>query len=461
MSKFKPVFWHQGMFIQPQHFQYSEAYQQSLLDPYRHYLHPYFWGVIDLELSRTALSNRSCEINSGEFVFEDGTHVSVPENAIISDRSFAEDVVDPEKPLTVYVGLRKLRFGQDNATVVSDSSRVVDVSTRFVTEADPKSVADLYQSGPDAQIQELNYKLEILFDTEADLLNEYHVIPVAQVVREGDKFEFNSEFIPPMIAINGSPLLFSLIKEIRDEITGRALQLDYSGSSDGGASEFDPNVLRYRFALQSLSQFVPRLTHLCDTQSIHPWDVYGLLRELVGSVSNFSTMVNMLGERPDGEKLVHPYDHTNLGRCFGSLRSLLTTLLNEITIGPQYMVEMRLEGEVYSADVPDNFFNQQVDYYLIVNTELAFEQWKESFEISSKLASSDSVVDLADRSLPGVPFTTINNPPIGLPKKTYAHYFRLSTSDEQWSKVRRQRNVALYWPEAPGDLSVELVILRK
>ena len=461
MKKNKPVFWHQGMFIQPQHFQYSEAYQQSLLEPFQNYVQPHFWGVVNLELSQTALSHRSCELQTGELIFPDGTHVVIPDNAQIVDRTFTDDQVDPEKPLTVYIGLRKFKSNDSNATVVKDASRIAEVKTRYFTRIDPRTVEDMYQDGPEAQIQELEYKVEFLFDTEQDLLNEFHVIPVAQVVRVGDRLEYNSQYVPPLVNLDGNAYLYSLVREIRDEITGRALQLDYSGSTDNGAGAYDPNVLRYRFALQSLSQFIPRLYHVCECEKVHPWDVYGMLRELVGASSTFSHLVNMLGERQDGERMVLSYDHTDLGNCFTSIRSLITTLLNEISIGPQFMVEMRLEDHQYAADIPEDFFNQQVDYYVILNTMTDRQEWYDSFETTGKLASSDTAIVLAERSLPGVPMSQITNPPIGLPKKEGAHYFRLDPADEEWSKVRRQRNAALFWPEAPEDLHVELVILRK
>ena len=45
MNDTKPVFWHQGLFLQPQHFQLSEKYQRSLLQPFQAYMQPHFWGV--------------------------------------------------------------------------------------------------------------------------------------------------------------------------------------------------------------------------------------------------------------------------------------------------------------------------------------------------------------------------------------------------------------------------------
>ncbi|EKD37357.1 MAG: hypothetical protein ACD_75C01158G0003, partial [uncultured bacterium] len=50
----RPVFWHQGLFLQPQHFQLSERSLQSQLAPYQLCLMPDFWGVQRMEIRCTA-----------------------------------------------------------------------------------------------------------------------------------------------------------------------------------------------------------------------------------------------------------------------------------------------------------------------------------------------------------------------------------------------------------------------
>ncbi|MCH8530626.1 MAG: type VI secretion system baseplate subunit TssK [Saccharospirillum sp.] len=461
MRTSKPIFWHQGMFMQPQHFQYSEAHMRSLLNPLQQFLQPHLWGVVDLELARSALPNRSCELLSGSFIFPDGTLVEVNDNAVLPNRSFDDDAVEPDRPFTIYIGLRKWLSNEPNVTQVKDTTALSRVKTRYFTRVDPRNAIDLYLDGPDAPLQELEYKLEFLFEPEIELRSEFLTIPVAQVVRDGDQLRFAADFIPPLVQIGGNAVLLSMIREIRDEITGRAIQLDYSDASSSGLQEFDPNVLRYRIGLQALSQYVPRLVHLCEQDNLHPWLFYGTLRELIGELSTFSGIVNMVGEKTDGQKLVPAYDHLNLTHCFHSVRALVTSLLNEISIGPRYLVEMAFEEEVYHADVPEHFFEEQVEYYLVLNTQEPAEQWQATFETTAKLASKDTVQLLAQRSLPGVPMALLGSAPIGLPRKAFANYIKLDANNDQWDKVRRQKNAALHWVEAPSDLKCELVILRK
>lgn len=461
MPNSKPVFWHQGLFLQPQHFQLSDQYQEARLFPYQTYMQPHFWGVCRIEMLASSLSHRTCEVESGEFLFPDGTFVSIPGSAVISPRSFEDEWVDPEKPFTIYLAIHKLSQFDDNVTVLSNLDDHADVTTRYVTTAASEEVKDAYVESADAQVKFLRHALKIVFDNEKDEMNDYDLIAIAQVVRDGDSIIYDRHYLPPCVTIASIPELTRIIKEIRDEITGRAMQLSAYKSPTHAKKDFDANMMRYKMALQSLSRFVPRLFHITESGNVHPWAVYGVLRELIGEISTFTDRVSVLGESADGEHLVPGYDHNNLGACFNSASALVSQLLNEITIGPQYLVEMKFDEIAFNADVPSEFFTEHVDFFLIVNTVDDFEESQKSLLMAAKLASRDVVETLVERSLPGVGMIYLAVAPPGLPRQPNSHYLRIDVHDDQWSSVVRQENVALLWDEAPEDVKIELVVVRK
>lgn len=461
MDNNKPVYWHQGLFLQPQHFQQAERFMQSQLRPYQAYQQPHFWGVCALEMVSSSLNHRVCEIEQGELLFADGSYVSIPDNAVIMPRSFESEWVDTDKPFVIYLGLHKYSPFDENVTVVNDLNDIAEVNTRFVTTANPEEVRDAYTDGPMAQVKYLRYMVKIVFENEKDEMNDYELIPVAQVIRDGDVIMYDRQFIPPVVTLAAMPELARLVKEIRDEIMGRALQLSSYKAPVHARKEFDPNLLRYKMALQSLSRFVPRLFHIAECGDVHPWFVYGVLRELAGEISTFTDRVSVLGETDDGQRLMPAYDHCALGECYNAASSLITQLLNEITIGPQYLVEMQRDEVAFSADVPTEFFNEHVDFYLIVNTLENFEEAQQSLLTAAKLSSRDTVETLVDRSLPGVGMIYLPAAPPGLPRRPNSYYLRLDIHDDAWRSVVRQENVALLWEEAPEDTRVELVVVRK
>ncbi len=94
----RPLFWHQGLFLQPQHFQLEDVHFQSLMTPFHRFLQPHLWGTGDLEIQKAALGNRSFDLLRGEFLFPDMTYVVFPGNALIEARSFDDAWVEGGKP---------------------------------------------------------------------------------------------------------------------------------------------------------------------------------------------------------------------------------------------------------------------------------------------------------------------------------------------------------------------------
>jgi len=46
----RPIFWYQGLFLQPQHFQRQDLLAQFRLQPFQTYMHPHFWGFGKLRI---------------------------------------------------------------------------------------------------------------------------------------------------------------------------------------------------------------------------------------------------------------------------------------------------------------------------------------------------------------------------------------------------------------------------
>ena len=155
----KPLFWHQGLFLQPHHFQLKDRYDQSLLTPLHKFLTPHFWGIAEIDIQEAALGNHSFNLLKGNFIFPDMAYVTFPDNAVIQARSFEEAWEEGGKSFTVYLGLKKWNDAGENVTVLSDLGNLTDITTRFVTTTDSEEVQDLHQSGPSAQVKKMYYML--------------------------------------------------------------------------------------------------------------------------------------------------------------------------------------------------------------------------------------------------------------------------------------------------------------
>ena len=79
---------------------------------------------------------------------------------------------------------------------------------------------------------------------------------------------------------------------------------------------------------------------------------------------------------------------------------------------------------------------------------------------TARLAAPRALATMIDHALPGIDLIEISAPPQGLPQRANAHYYRVEQMSAEWEHVEQAAEIALFWPEAPADLRVQLVVLR-
>ncbi len=458
----RPIFWHHGLFLQPQHFQLSDRYLQSLVAPVYRFLMPHLWGVRNLEIRKSALETRTLQITGGELVFRDMTHVVIPDNAKVDARSFDEDWTDGGRPLLVYLGIKRWNDRGENVTVLDGSKGISKATTRFVAPSDFEEVPDMHEQGPSAELKRLFYAVKIFWGTEQDLFADYEVIPVARLERRGDEIVVSERFIPPCIAVSASPVLEKTVREIRDQVTARGRQLELCKRDRGiHTAQFGTRDMVFLLALRSLNRSIPQLYHLTEQGDIHPWMLYGVLRQIIGDLSTFSEDVMVLGETSDGRGALPAYLHENLFECFVQARDMITRLLDEITAGPEYVFDLQYDGTYYSAELPPAIFDGSNRYYLVVETQDDQGKILESIETAAKLSSRESLAILIVRALPALGLRHLPVPPQELPRRANASYFQIEHNGDQWTGVQKGKNIALFWDSAPADLKVELMVVGR
>jgi type VI secretion system protein ImpJ len=457
----RPLLWHQGLFLQPQHFQLSDLYHASLLSPLQKYILPYLWGVARIEIRQAALGTGSFQLDVGEFVFPDMTYAVVPDNATVEPRKFDGDWVDGGKPFTVYLGIRRFNPMGENVTTVTGNERMADVNTRFISPAATEEARDLHENGPSAQVRRLKYSLKLLWETEKDYFGDFETIPIAQLERQGDAVVLSSNFIPPSLTMNASASLEKIIKEIRDQIAARGYQLEgYKRDRGIHTAEFGSRDMVFLLALRSLNRYIPQLFHITESLS-HPWTVYGLLRQLIGELSSFSEQFMVSGDAVDGSSELPKYYHLNLWQCFSRAQSVITALLDEITAGPEYVFSLAYDGTYYSSELPPAIFEGRNRFYLVVQTTSDPKAILNTLTTGAKLSSRENLPILIVRALPGVGIEHLDRPPQELPRRANALYFQIDHNGDQFSSIVKGRNITLFWESAPEDLKIELMVVGR
>jgi type VI secretion system protein ImpJ len=458
----RPLFWHQGLFLQPQHFQINDRYFNALLTPFYSFSQPYLWGLNNLEIASASLGKGNFSVLKGLFLFQDGSFTAFPGNAIIEGRSFSDAWADEGRPFMVYLGLKKWNDAGENVTVVPSLEGLSKVTTRFVTTPEPEEIKDLHEGGPVTQVQRLHYLLKLCWETEKDQLGDYLLIPLTRLEKRGDQIVVAEKYIPPCLTVRSVETFFNLVKEIRDEIASRSRQLEaYKVQRGIHTAEFGARDMVYLLALRSLNRYVPQLFHLTESAQAHPWLIYGVLRQLIGELSTFSSSVNAIGEEENGTLLLPRYDHSDLELCFGSAQALVVRLLDEITAGPDYIIRLTFDGTYFAADLPPAVFEGNRRYYLVAQTQSDPKSVTASLQTIAKLSSRESLPILIARALPGATLEYLSLPPQELPRRALSLYFQIDHHHGQWAQVQKGNNIALYWDTAPEDLGLELMVVGR
>lgn len=463
MESLRPIFWGQGMFLQPQHFQQQDCYHEARLWHYLRLLYPFCWGVKSLAISETALRNFVFEVEHCELVTWDGTIIhyrggNLPSNARLERRSF-EDALDPGgRPLGVYLGLKRLQWEENNVDSRGErggDARGADTHRRF--RIDELTTPDLFGSdGQPCSLKYLVHEAQILFEQEISQRQDHELIKLGELLRSAGSqgAVLSKQYIPPSLSVHSSPLLEGMLREIRDLLTAKGRELSEYKRQRG----IQTNAIGSRDAfqllmMQTLNRYIPLFHHYLQMEETHPCLLYALLRQLVGELSTFSETVSALGELPS-------YRHDQLWECFNAAGELTKELLNELGEAPGYAVPLIFREKYFTADLEKVFFGGDKRYYLSVRADIPARDLVQRLR-AVKVSCREEMATLIEKALPGVRLDYLENPPDVLPQTRLCSYFKIEPQGLRWSKIAECQNIAVYCQLLPQGTQMQVVVISE
>ena len=455
----KPLYWHHGLFLQPQHFQYQDQALHATIDKVWKTLAGDHWGVISAKLDENLLVENIVQVQAADLVFQDGTWVQLPDTATVTPLVLSSEAFGADASLIVYLALPKHRINQKA------------LGQRYLDTESPVPMPDLYQGGDPIDIPVLTHSLRIALKhsqyspgTAADgqyLQPEEQSIPSARLVWRNDRIEQDAEFIPPSLVIAGVPALQHLVGSLLKELLDRCRQLeDYKGGQDNG--EFSSRIFRFRLALQTLSRYTAQLDHISASKRATPDELYLCLKQLLAEVSVFTPRVDVLGQRGSNSEALN-YEHRKADRSFKQLKERLLETLNELSVRPERLVRLEPSGvDRLQAVLPADFAKNLSRVFMIVRSTAPVSDWRDDLLAFAKLAPANLLPTLLDKAIPGIEIVAEANRPEGLPQRPNSWYFRLNLdhASDLLHAIKQGEDLVLYWPDRPDDISVELAQLK-
>ena len=271
MSDDNRVVWSEGLFLRPQHFQQMERYFEAYIEGRAAILHPYSWGVTELEIERDLLGIGKLGLRRARGIFPDGTPFVMPDaDPLPAPLEISTQLRDQ----VVYLAIPLRKSGAALSTRrdgVTESTRYRsrDHQTRDVM-SDLASVTELEVAALSARLM-----------PQSEPAEDFAQIPVAHVIecRADKQVVLEDRFIPTVLSCGAAPRLATFLSELQGMLhqRGEALAARAVASGRGGAAEIADFLV-----LQAVNRYEPIVTHYAATARCHPESLYRLALEIAG-----------------------------------------------------------------------------------------------------------------------------------------------------------------------------------
>lgn len=428
------IYWGEGLFLRPHHFQKIEGQTHELFRISEYWTTPNHYGVHRILIEQEALSNWRVSLSACHLRLPDGTQLRFPEDCHISAVNVSRTAFqNSESRVKVYVGIAELRRGSDNT-----SSSNSDIPTRYLLH--DEEVEDENRAGNPQQIQFRKLNPQILVGDES--VRGFDAVPIFQL-RLGSTAEappeLDPDYIPPTISQEGWPPLSSFIRSIADRLGAISDQLARQMIDRGVAfASGHKEDLERIMQLNAINMALGGISWLPTSRGLHPFILFAELSRAVGYMAIFRRERKM--------PILPVYNHDNLALCFSALKKLL-----EIETGgeePYVRVPFSAQGLQMSVRLQSDWLAASWSFYIGVEATLKSSQVTELLsekQLGMKAGSSEEVDNIYRFGRRGVRFMPVGDAPRAFPRANW-HYFRVDR-DEAWGIVERSLNLGIRFNE--------------
>ncbi|MBS8268251.1 type VI secretion system baseplate subunit TssK [Halomonas litopenaei] len=447
MSKHNRVMWSEGMFLQPQHFQYQDEFHQHQLGEASTRSGPFNWGVQALEVDLDELAHGRLKLSRLKMVFADGTLFDAPQH----------DPLPPARDLGELSGVAECKVFAALRQVTPFSPNVVDDAHR---RGHDRRFRQRFETLPDLLEGELENELALLELNVALLLDGDELkgsshCPILRLKRNAaGEFSLDSGFIPPCLHLSASPVLLTLVQRLIGVLQAKndALSSRRRERADKVA-EFGSSDVTLFWLLYTVNRAYPHLSHLLAHPRLSPVELFRFLSDLVASLMTFST-AHRLDELPS-------YQHLDAAASLFTLETRARELLD--TVVPNEYIPIALEqtkpsyyvGRLHDPRLGD------ADFYVCVHADMPGAKLIELVPRAFKVGSPEDIEVVVNSAMPGGTLAHAARLPVAIPVRLDNHYFALEPRGRMYERMMSAEAIAFYVPSGFTNLKIELMAVLK
>ncbi len=443
------IHWHEGLFLQPHHFQHLQRQINTQGASERHLGWPYPYGVVEASLSPDALENMLVRFDRLRVIMPSGVDVSFPDNADLPALDIKRRFAASSQPFTVCLAV-PLWYATRGNTIEHSGEDDWQVKQIYRVSEIERPDENTGENLRPIQVRRINARL--LFDD--DDLGDIEVIPLLRIMHAtGEDVGMPKQdpaFVPPCLVLGGSPTLRDMARDLAFQVEASRKELVVQLTRGG----FSIDTIRGRqveqiLRLRTLNRFSARLPSLIRAAGTSPFTIYLELRELLGELAAL---------HPDRDQFeIGPYDHDNPAIVFNELSSKIRSLLRG-AVAPSFMkAEFAKEGDILVTALSEEQLTKPNEYFLGVTTK------QDPRELAKLVEDGDRFKLMAktmvNQRIFGVKLVEERHPPLELPSSVGLHYFRLMRADSKrmWDKITHEKELAIRWQgDEEADYEVKL-----
>jgi len=444
MSISGKLLWGEGLFLRPQHFQQQDRYHEARLRDSVRALHPYCWGVSQLQVDRDALQNDTLRLLELTVFFPDGEIYAAPGADDLPPELDLGAIPRGQQELTFYAALPVFKHFGGNFAPEGQASN----AARFAQHN--AETPDLYTQAANAQLSYLKKSLRLMQDSEPR--DSYVSVPLLRLRRlSTGGFEQDPTFIPPSLSIRSAPLLFLQLRRLLDALQAKVDALyGHHREPSKHVIEFRSGDMSSFWLLHTASSAHASLSHYFHHPTLHPERLYEALLSLAGALMTFSKGIS-LNDLP-------PYEHLNPGPGFARLHAIIRELLDTVISSKYFAIALNEVKPSYHHGMLDSGkIDAQTSFYLGVSADLPGVELVDIVPLRFKVGAPDDVEKFVLSAMPGVRLAHAPQVPAAVPVRPDTYYFSLDAKGQMYERMLQAQSISIYVPSGLRDLKLELV----
>lgn len=449
MARLQKVIWHEGMNLDPQHFQQAERHQQAQLNFRLRARARYDWGFTELQINPEALASGQFALVRCKGVMPDGLVFNIPEeDRAPQARALVEAFPATAEKLDIYLALRREREQGGNCVMPPHH----DTGDRRYARETAEVEDDIF-GGKACKVEVARANLVLRVGNEP--LDDYTALKIAEVKKRPDgTFVLSEDFIPTCLTLEPATNLLKRLNDLLSRLVSKCA--GFRGQVPFHKKDFVANDLTGMWLLNVLNAHIPVLNHYSTLRQCHPEELYLQLLALAGQLTTHPGT-------PEIRPVDFPrYEHDQLTKSFQTLIANIHELLKRVGITVPY-VSIRLLTDnnlLWVSETIAEDLLQSAQFYLVCTGEI--EERKITTDLASnlKIAPPESMHDLITFNLRGLNAQYTPNVPPGLPRNPGMYHFRLEKAGDYWDAISQSRALAILIPDTFNGLKLELLAMQ-